>query len=225
MGRVIYCTAVFNRRETFDGLLNSFLTLHAQPENNEDLLCVYDWNGGLNDINERALPGVVYGAGAETGWINRAEARNRAFALASPTPDDLVFFVDCDMILPTNFSALVRRYVKPGHAYFPVLYSLYKGAPMVVKGSGPPHQPGNSGANGWWRETSRGNCGFVARDFIAIGRWDGERFGTKYGREDDDMFVRAQAVLHVFRGWTNGFFHQWHPRLPEPQNPSLKDMK
>lgn len=218
--RVIYCTAVHNRRANFQIMLHSFLQLRSLPQNARDMLCVYDWDGALNDINE--IDGVAYAAGAETGPINRAESRNRAFAILNKSPDDLVFFVDCDMVLPADFSDRVRRFVKPGHVYFPVCYSLYKNAPMVVKGSGPDHYPGQSGANGWWREAGRGNCGFVVRDFMALGGWDGAKFGTNYGREDDDVFWRAKARFTVHREWTQNFFHQWHPRGTEPQNPSVK---
>lgn len=220
MPRVIYCTAVYNRRENFDVLLASFLAMRKLPQNKQDVLCVYDWDGGLNDINE--IAGVAYAAGTESGPINRAEARNRAFGILTKDVDELVFFVDCDMVLPLDFSSRVRRFVRPGHVYFPVCYSLYRGAPMVVKGSGPAHAPGKSGANGWWRDAGRGNCGFVVRDFLSLGGWDGKRFGTNYGREDDDVFWRAKEKFVVHREWTQNFFHQWHPRIAEPQNPSVK---
>lgn len=217
--RVIYCTAVYNRRENFEVLLASFLAMRTLPQNAQDVLCVYDWDGGLNDINE--IDGVAYAAGDETGPINRAESRNRAFGIIDKGLDELVFFVDCDMVLPADFSDRVRRFVSPGNVYFPVCYSLYQGAPMAVKGCGYPHNPGKSGANGWWREAGRGNCGFVVKDFLALGGWDGQRFGTNYGREDDDVFWRAKAKFTVHREWTQNFFHQWHPRVVEPQNPSV----
>lgn len=219
MNRVIYCTAVRDRRANFDILLTSYLRMRTSPRNSQDVLCVYDWDGGLNDINE--IDGVAYQAGNETGPMNRAEARNRSFAIINKSLDDRVFFVDCDMVLPFDFSDRVRRFVKPGHAYFPVCYSLYQGAPMVIKGSGPAHYPGKAEANGWWREAGRGNCGFVVKDFLAIGGWDGRRWGTNYGREDDDVFWRAKEKLTVHREWTQNFFHQWHPRVAEPQNPSV----
>lgn len=220
MPRVIYCTAVYNRRQNFEVLLASFLRLRTKPQNKHDVLCVYDWNGALNDIND--TDGVAYAAGSETGPINRADARNRSFAILDKGPDELVFFVDCDMVLPEDFSDRVRYFVRPGHAYFPVCYSLYQNAPMVVKGSGPPHQAERSGANGWWREAGRGNCGFVVQDFMALGGWDGPRFGTNYGREDDDVFWRARAKFTIHREWAQNFFHQWHPRPAERQNPSVK---
>ncbi len=219
MKRVVYCTAVYNRRENFEILLNSFLSLRKLPGNARDVLCVYDWDGGLNDINE--IDGLAYQAGNQDGPINRAAARNHALAIAKAAADELVFFVDCDMVLPADFSDRIRYFVKPGHAYFPVCYSLYRGAPMVVKGHGPAHEPGKSGANGWWRESGRGNCGFVFSDFLGIGGWDGARWGTNYGREDDDVFWRAKAKLTIHRDWAQNFFHQWHPRVAEPQNPSV----
>lgn len=222
MARVMYCTAVYDRWDTFFVLLESFLKLAAQPENDNDLLCVYDWDGSRKDIFTAWPAQVRYQAGAERGHINRAEARNKSLRLAAPAEHDLVFFVDCDMVLPPDFSQRVRTHVTPGHAYFPVCYSLYRNAPLEVRGDGPPYHQNGSTANGWWRESGRGNCGFVASDLGKIGGWDGKRWGTRYGREDDDVYWRAKNFLEVYRERVPGFFHQWHPKPPEHQNPSAR---
>ncbi len=219
MSRIYYCTAVCNRWDTFKLLLNSFLRL---PDKRAQLN-VYDWNGAGKDIYSTWPDTVCYQAGEDYGPINRATARNRSFALAeSPADSDLVFFVDCDMVLPADFSARIRTHVKPGHAYFPVCYSLYRDSPLEVRGEGPPHHKNGSSAYGWWRDAGRGNCGFTVGDFKAIGDWDGARFGTRYGREDDDIYWRAFSQCAPFRERVPGFFHQWHPRPQEEQNPSVR---
>lgn len=221
--RLFYCTAVYNRWSTFAGLLASFMAQHAVDE--ENYLCVYDWDGAGKDINARP-PQVLYGAGKHVGNINRAQARNESFALIpAPRPEDLVFFVDCDMVLPLAFSRRVRNNVRPGRVYFPVCYSLYRDAPMEINGDGPPFHKNGSNANGWWRDSGRGNCGFTVADFQKLGGWDGARFGTRYGREDDDCFWRSVAQYEVYRERVPGFFHQWHDRAPEQQNPSMKKEK
>lgn len=222
MARVMYCTAVYDRWPTFLVLLDSFVKLAAQPGNELDRLCVYDWDGAGKDIFDAWPERVLYHSGREQGHINRAEARTRSLQLAQPVDDDLVFFVDCDMVLPPDFSARVRTYVKPGHAFFPVCYSLYRNAPMEVRGDGPPYHQSGATANGWWRESGRGNCGFVVSDLHKIGGWDGRRWGTRYGREDDDVYWRAKNFLEVHRERVPGFFHQWHPKPPEQQNPSAR---
>jgi hypothetical protein len=222
MARVLYCTAVYNRWETFQALLASFARLAGHPDNTADQLCVYDWDGSGKDIFTNSPLGVRYAAGQTTGPLNRADAGNKSVAAAQPSPGDLVFFVDCDMVLPADFSTRVRTHVKPGYAYFPICYSLYRNAPMEVRGDGPPYHQNGSTANGWWRESGRGNCGFVASDFFSIGGWDGKRWGTRYGREDDDVYWRARNFLKVYRERVPGFFHQWHPKPPEQQNPSAR---
>ena len=187
---------------------------------------VLDWDGGGKDIFRFWPESVQYVNAAQPGHINRAQARNLALEAANPQPADLVFFVDCDMVLPRDFSHRIRQHVTPDQAYFPICYSLYRGAPSVIKGNGPAHNPGphKSGANGWWREAGHGNCGFVYKSFRdVLGGWDGERFGARYGREDDDIYWRAQENLSVFRERVPGFFHQWHPRAQEEKNPSVKE--
>lgn len=223
MGRIHYCTAVYKRWDTFSGLLDSFLRLVAQPDNATDLLHVYDWDGTGKDIYPAAGPAVRYQAGHEYGHINRAQARNQAMRSAQPFNNDLVFFVDCDMVLPVDFSQRVRTHVKPGQAYFPVCYSLYEGAPPEINTDGRPFcRAAGSSANGWWRESGRGNCGFVAEDFYELGGWNSDRWGPRYGREDDDVYWRAVQIMEVVRERVPGFFHQWHAKVSEPINISSK---
>jgi hypothetical protein len=218
--RLFYCTAVYDRWVTFDALYKSFFAHGAEAD---QFLCVYDWNGAGKDIFAAQPPWLRYGAGRHVSNINRAAARNESFGLiTAPAPADLVFFVDCDMVLPLDFSQRIREHVRPGHVYFPVCYSLYRGSPMVVNGDGPPFHKNGSNANGWWRDSGRGNCGFTVADFQKLGGWDGERFGTRYGREDDDVFWRAVAQYEVHRERVPGFFHQWHTMAKEEQNPSTK---
>lgn len=221
MSRIHYCTVVFNRWDTFRGLAASFTRLKPVTGAESDRLVVYDWNGSGKDIYSQFGRDIVFNAGNEQGHINRAAGRMRAMAAANPFLDDLVFFVDCDMVLPPDFSERVRQHVKPGHAYFPICYSLYRDAPMVVTSDGQQYLrvPG-SDANGWWRENGRGNCGFVLADLMRIGGWDGARWGTRYGREDDDVFWRATQKLAVVRERVPDFFHQWHPQTKEARNPS-----
>ena len=222
MSTLYYCTVVYDRWQTFAHLLESFLQMVAQPGHENVKLSVYDWNGAGKDIYPTWPASVIYTAGAERGPINRSAARNRSLSACQAVPEDLAFFVDCDMVLPLDFSERVCRCVKPGFAYFPVCYSLYRNAPMVVKGDGPPWLQGESSANGWWRESGRGNCGFTVADLMRVGGWDAERWGTGYGREDDDVFWRAVNTLAVHRERVPGFFHQWHPKKPEQQNPQLR---
>jgi len=210
------CTVVANRWNTFRHLLQSVANLLEQPA----ALCVYDWHSTdvdlLTTLGQSNCP-YRYGRHNYVEPINRSLARNKAFALSAAEPDDLVFFIDCDMLVPPDFIARIRNNVQLGQAYFPVCYSLYRDRPQSVYGNGPQHNPGRSKAHGWWRHAGRGNCGFIVQDFTQLGGWD-TKYGARYGKEDDDIFTRANQSLKVVREEVPAFFHQWHPRLPEPVN-------
>ena len=223
MPQVHYCTVVYERWETFKLLAESFLWLAKQPGNETDTLWVYDWNSGGKDIYSNWPDRIQFCSGNQPGHINRAAGRALSMECASPQPDSLVFFVDCDMVLPIDFSHRVRRWVNPGTAYFPICYSLYRNAPMIENGDGSPWVPGPTKTNGWWRESGCGNCGFVAADLEKVGGWDVHRWGTRYGREDNDIFWRASKTMkHLHRERVPGFFHQWHERTKEEKNPSTR---
>jgi glycosyltransferase involved in cell wall biosynthesis len=217
---IYLCTVVANRWNTFQHLLQSVTKLDPPPA----ALCVYDWNSSDIDLQaELAKTKCAYKYGKHNydEPLNRAAARNKVFALSAAEPDAVVFFVDCDMVLPADFIGRIAAAVRPGQAYFPVCYSLYYGRPQSVFGSGPQHKPGRSKAHGWWRYAGRGNCGFVVRDFTNLGGWD-TKYGARYGKEDDDIFTRANNKLSVLREEVPGFFHLWHPKLQEPSNVRIK---
>lgn len=233
MTPIYFCTVVHNRWQNFTRLVRSIVEMHDLATG----LSVFDWAStdhppinsskdfldvvGCWPENNRVFYAVNENQSSEN--INRSAARNTAFSLVDAAPSDIVFFVDCDMVVPANMAQHIRSVVKHGVAYFPIPYSLYRDRPAVVNGSGPPHNPGASSANGWWRKTSNGNCAFTVSDFLSIGKWD-ERFGDRYGREDDDMSWRAHQSLSVVRDEIAGFFHHWHPAKTEKENPRLRDI-
>lgn len=228
---VYFCTVVHNRWDNFKRLFRSFLDMNDSLAK----LAVHDWASTdhpqivtQNDFKNAAggwpeNGGVFYGVSSNKTdeKINRSRVRNMAFDLANPRVADIVFFVDCDMLLPLNMSTHLRSIVKKDVAYFPISYSLYEGSPPVVNGDGPAQSKGESTANGWWRDEGLGNCGFVAGDFVRIGKWD-ERFGDKYGGDDNDIHWRAStANIQIVRDRLDGFFHLWHPTTKHIRNPRL----
>jgi glycosyltransferase involved in cell wall biosynthesis len=226
---VYFCVVVHNRWSNAVRLMRSF----SAQTYEKTVMCIYDWNSKDHPLIESAadfysaadnLPKANYRYSFDPNPANFGVTigKNKAFDIADPSDDDIVFFIDSDVVIPPTMAADIAQTVKPGVAYFPVFYSLYEGCPAVVNGDGPPHHRGDSAANGWWRKSSHGNCGFTARDFVTIGKWD-ERFGDKYGRDDDDLAWRANQHLNVVRKNINGFFHFWHPVSTAPQNPRLRD--
>lgn len=227
---VYFCTVVHNRWENFKRLAQSF----AEQTATNCVLCAYDWNSqdhapiadaaDLKNLLGCARPiRCRYGFDPNPDNFGVTIGKNQAFKIANPADHDIVFFIDCDVVIPPTMTDIICRNVKLGVAYFPILYSLYQGCPPVVNGSGPQHKRGDSRANGWWRSTGFGSCGFTAADFAAIGKWD-ERFGARYGGDDNDIHGRANQKLTVVRDKVDGFFHFWHPYSHAKRNPRLKEI-
>jgi len=184
--KLSFCCALMNRGENFSNLYSSLQ--HMLGEDIE--LVVADFGSNDIDLNRFNIFHVLLELP-----FNKAKGLNRAAAKSS---GDVVFFIDADMIAPPNFDKMILSNVKTGQAYFPTCFSLYQDKPRKIDES-----------CGWWRETGYGNCGFTAKDFKNIGRWN-ENF-KKWGGEDDDMVVRAYDNLSVIRDHCDGFFHSWHP--------------
>lgn len=226
---VYFCVVVHNRWENLKRLMHAF----AAQDYANTTLCIYDWNSKDHPPIESAddffaVSGAPRAAKyryvfePNTANFGVTIGKNKAFDMTNAQPHDVVFFIDSDVVIPPTMARRIAEVVVPGVAYFPIFYSLYENCPPVVKENGPPHHRGDSQANGWWRKTSNGNCGFTAQDFVDIGKWD-ERFGDRYGRDDDDLAWRSNQKLKVVRENVDGFFHFWHPVSNAPQNPRLKD--
>lgn len=136
-------------------------------------------------------------------YFNRSQGLNRAASLAR---GDKLFFIDVDMLVPRLFLHMLDANVQDGQCWFPICYSLHKDKPAEVKDS----SRHASKANGWWRTEGAGMCGFMKKDFEAIGRWD-EKIGETYGKEDNEICRRAADKLTRIRERCPGLFHVWHP--------------
>lgn len=227
---VYFCVVVHNRWENLTRLARTFSLQNYY----NTTLCIYDWNSTDHPLIETAddffnISGAPRGSKYRYGFEPNPDnfgvtiGKNKAFDMTRANPADVVFFIDSDVVIPPNMARRIAEVVRPGVAYFPIFYSLYKNCPAVVNGNGPEHHRSDSTANGWWRKTSFGNCGFTAKDFVDIGKWD-ERFGDRYGRDDDDLHWRAEQKLQVFRENLAGFFHFWHPQSRAKQNPRLREI-
>jgi glycosyltransferase involved in cell wall biosynthesis len=211
--KISFCMALKNRWENLQHCLPSLMALsqHGPME-----LVISDFQS--TDIHApdvmrmmTDIPTVV-GRGPED--FNRSLGLNVAARNSSGGYDDLLFFLDADMILPPNFCQLLRQRVQRGRCWFPICYSLYADKPREVDGDEPPpggdHRHVPQAANGWWRKEGQGMCGFTRGDFLALGGWD-EEIGKTYGKEDNDLFRRANEHLTVIRENCPGLFHLWHP--------------
>lgn len=210
---ITICIAVYNRADTMLPCLESLQQLEG-----EFALSVFD--AGSNDIDytpylERFRNTAYHyhkdmtGSSFRDGHYNRSMARIKSLNIKNHQPEDKIFFLDCDMVVPPNFLRLINEHVAPGKSFFPVCYGLHKDAPRIVRGDMPPRRNRNrKRANGWWRTRGFGNCGFTYPDYLRIGGWD-SKF-VLWGKEDGDIFHRAKQLTQVVRYRVPNFFHLWH---------------
>ncbi|XP_025196445.1 chondroitin sulfate synthase 1-like [Melanaphis sacchari] len=145
---------------------------------------------------------------------------------AGPPPDDLLFFVDVDMLWTAATVDRVRLNTVRGRTvYFPIVYSEYD--PVVVYGraAGSPNHFLVNQDTGYWRQYGFGIVSAYATDLAAAGGLDTSIQG--WGNEDVDLyekFVRSQTAtaVSVFRAADPDLVHVYHPvecdaGLPEPK--------
>lgn len=137
-------------------------------------------------------------------------------------PDDLLFFVDVDMLWTAALVDRVRLNTVRGRtAYFPIVYSEYD--PLVVYGhdSSPNHFLVNQDT-GYWRQYGFGIASVYKSDLVAAGGFNTTIRG--WGNEDVDLFdkfVRARPVA-VFRAADPDLVHVYHPVECDPELPEPK---
>lgn len=162
-----------------------------------------------------------------SGPFARAAALHAgAVHAAGPPPDDLLFFVDVDMLWTAATLDRVRLNTVRGRtAYFPIVYSEYD--PVVVYGraAGSPNHFLVNQDTGYWRQYGFGIVSAYATDLTAAGGLDTSIRG--WGNEDVDLyekFVRSRtaAAASVFRAADPDLVHVYHPvecdaGLPEPK--------
>jgi len=203
---VFVCATVKNRGQNLKRLLES---IGQMQEAAEIRFVVADYASTDTDLRE-VLRGHKFPTKLVTlrgGHFNRSQGLNLAQVYSGAAAASLLFFVDVDMLMPAEFVSLMHEKVVQGTCWFPICYSLHRGKPAVIHKNTKKPKLGN----GWWRDTGKGMCGFVQKDFLAIRRWN-EITGVTYGKEDGEMTVKAKRHgLRIVRDRCPGLFHVWHP--------------
>ena len=202
--QISYCTAIKNRASNLDRLCQSLSAL--TDTNFELVVCDFDSTDDITDVLTNKPFPVTY-VKVNDPFFNRSQGLNIAAEYASAKTEDIVFFIDVDMIVPSDFNDTMRSIVKDKVCWFPICYSLHADKPIeVYKDSR--HK---SKANGWWRKEGKGMCGFTQENFATV-RFN-ENVGISYGREDGDICRRCikQFNFDVVRGNCAGLYHLWHP--------------
>ncbi|XP_075209798.1 chondroitin sulfate synthase [Lycorma delicatula] len=138
-------------------------------------------------------------------------------------PDDLLFFVDVDMIFNVNVLRRIRmNTIKGKLAYFPIVYSEFDPKVVYNTSSSFNHFLINEDS-GYWRQYGFGIASVYKTDLIQVGGFDTTIKG--WGKEDVnlfDKFVSASSNISVFRAVDPDLIHAFHvvqcdPNLTETQ--------
>ena len=182
------CMALMNRRDTLLHCLDSIAEWFANDRHPNQLI-IADFGSTdcdpYEEMQERDIPGTVLRL---DDYFSRARGLHRAQEVAR---HPLLLFLDADMLVPRHFGDMIRRYVSPGRALFPICWSLYR-----------------DGKRGWWRDTGYGMAAMTQDDYDRIGGWNLDR--RRWGGEDNDLHWHAEQRLTVERACISGFHHQWH---------------
>ena len=126
--------------------------------------------------------------------------------------EDLVFIVDIDLDISTNFLQHCRLNTVHGkQAYFPIFFKLYN--PEFVS----QYHRGNSSMriarhSGHWAHYSYGMVCIHTSDYRKAGGFDNTMKG--WGEEDVDFMNRVLAKgLEIFRAPDPGLIHNWHRKV------------
>ncbi|KAL8598741.1 hypothetical protein ACOMHN_033305 [Nucella lapillus] len=152
--------------------------------------------------------------------FSRAAALNKLSQDLAPS--SILAFIDVDLILTHDFLFRVALTVKPGQAYFPVMFSQYSPSTVCYPRPNCSAVDFNfSSDSGLWRSFSFGMAGLTAADMRAVGGLDSGIVG--WGKEDVVFFERCVSKgITIFRAPDVGLIHRYHDkscdyRLPADQ--------
>ena len=97
-----------------------------------------------------------------------------------------LFFLDADMIYPSNFFDISMRYLNEDFVYFPISFEE---------------------ANREWQSLANGNVIVSKSNMDKIGAWVEKE---TWGGEDNDFFSRTKEKCNVKHEKLEGFIHQSH---------------
>uniref|UniRef100_A0A6B0VFC7 Hexosyltransferase n=1 Tax=Ixodes ricinus TaxID=34613 RepID=A0A6B0VFC7_IXORI len=216
------------RRATFERFLRTFRAVCLEGDDACTLLVVQfrhqteadDLEGTL--VAEEVL-GVDYDRGRVefvpgSGEFSRAAALELGASRFSA--EELLFFVDVDMVFDAGVLRRIRSHVTCGRsAYFPVIFSQYD--PAYVGGVTEHRvamEPRVAPGEGYWRQFGFGIVAICRSDLAAVGGLDVTIRG--WGKEDVDLYDRVVASnLTVVRAPDPGLVHVFHPVECSPSLP------
>ncbi|XP_044262489.1 chondroitin sulfate synthase 1 isoform X2 [Tribolium madens] len=149
-------------------------------------------------------------SGVSVVYINETFSRAKAleYGLKFLSDDDLVLFIDVDMVFDARSLQRVRQNTaKARSIYFPVVYSLYD--PKITNWSFPDGFTIDE-ESGFWRQFGFGIVSLYKSDYRKLGGLNLHISG--WGFEDVAFYDTAiQSELRIVRSTDPGLVHIYHP--------------
>lgn len=142
-----------------------------------------------------------------SGDFSRARALD--LGVSKLQADDLLLFIDVDIVFTSSALNRIRLNTLPGRRmYFPIVFSQYD--PKVVYGeAGKQDKFTINEISGHWRQYGFGIVSLYKRDYRAVGGLDLSIQG--WGKEDVEFFEKAvKSDLDVFRAADRHLVHVYH---------------
>ncbi|XP_063979175.1 chondroitin sulfate synthase 1 isoform X2 [Diachasmimorpha longicaudata] len=142
-----------------------------------------------------------------SGNFSRAQALN--LGISQSRDDDLMFFVDVDIVLKAAALQRIRLNTVIGRqVYFPIVFSQFD--PTIVRENSNTQDPFLINEfTGFWRQFGFGIVSLYKKDYLTIGGFDLSITG--WGKEDVDFFEKAvKSKLNVFRAPDKHLVHVFH---------------
>lgn len=131
--------------------------------------------------------------------------------------DDLLFFIDVDIMITRDCLYRIRTNTKQGlQAYFPIVFSQYDPQTICSKGSAQCKKSVQSFQTdaGYWRQFGFGIAGLYQKDLRLVGGFDTTIQG--WGKEDVDLYHKfLMGNVTIFRAVDPGMVHAFHPIVCE----------
>jgi len=225
--RINIIVTVYNRCALFKSFLETLVTRHGDQNLRLVVADFASTECNVRSLLEESLPTSKFLYLSLPPPFVKVTALQKAIDLVSNSLDELLFMCDVDIVIPTGFFDILRRYHEACRAHFyrvvallpdaamhsrgretiqgvqamvPVCFSLYQDQPEVAIST-----------NGFWRTYGYAVIGIYKSDLMSVG---GYREATSWRGEDRDLITRlVNAGYKIFRSQEVGLFHRWHEVL------------
>ncbi|XP_068980357.1 chondroitin sulfate synthase 1 [Bombus flavifrons] len=142
-----------------------------------------------------------------SGTFSRAKALN--FGVSRLKDDDLMFFVDVDIVFTESALYRIRANSLLGRQiYFPVVFSQYD-PKVVYKGNRKQDTFAINEISGYWRQFGFGIVSLYKQDYKSVGGFNLSIQG--WGKEDVDFYEKVvKSNIKIFRAADKDLIHIYH---------------